>query len=332
MSGAPPAYRRIIFTGATGFVGRYLAPAVARAWPRSQRLIVRRGGDRIELTEWDAADADLLDRAAIDALIGAFRPDLVLHLAAQSSVGASAGAGEATWRANFEGSLALAGACARHAPEATFFFVSTSEVYGASFRDGPAREDTPLRPLSAYARSKAAAESMLPDILSPHARLVVARPFNHTGPLQDERFVLPSFAAQIAAIEARRKEPRLEVGNLSAARDFLDVRDVCAAYVALLAQAPALPMRGVYNIGSGKARAIGELLDFMRGLSRREFVVAVDPARLRSSDIPVAVGDSAKLAAATGWAPKIALEDTLRALLEHWRGVENLRARGERLD
>ena len=319
MASAPATYQRILFTGATGFVGHYLAPALVEAFPDARRLILRRPGDLVARAGWEAFDADLLDGAAIDAALAAFRPDLILHLAAQASVGDSAGAAEATWRINLGGALAMGAACARHAPEAMFFFVSSAEVYGLSFRDGPAREETPLRPANAYARSKAAAEAMLADVLAAPTRLLIARPFNHIGPMQDERFALPSFAAQIAAIEAGRRSPRLEVGNLDVARDFLDVRDVCAAYVALLRRADELPRRALFNVASGEARTLRALLAMLSAMSSREFDVSVSPARLRESDIPVAVGVSDKLAAATGWAPRIALEETLRGLLGHWR-------------
>lgn len=319
MASAPATYRRLLFTGATGFVGHHLAPALAEAFPESRRLILRRRGDLVARAGWESIDADLLDGAAVEAAIAAFRPDLILHLAAQASVGDSAGAAEATWRINFDGALAMGAACARHAPDATFFYVSSAEVYGLSFRDGPAREDTPLRPANAYARSKAAAEAMLGDVLAASTRLLIARPFNHIGPMQDERFALPSFAAQIAAIEAGRQSPRLEVGNLDVARDFLDVRDVCAAYIALLRKADALPRRAAFNVASGKAHTLRALLGMLGTMSSRRFDIAVSPARLRESDIPVAAGVGDKLAAATGWAPRIALEETLHALLDHWR-------------
>jgi GDP-4-dehydro-6-deoxy-D-mannose reductase len=312
-------FQRILFTGATGFVGHYLAPAMFRAFPDASRLILRRKNDLVSRRGWDETDADLLDSKAVEAAIARFQPDLVLHLAAQASVEASVDAAEATWRLNFDGALSLAGACSRHAPDATFFFVSSSEVYGESFRDGAAREATPLKPMSVYARSKAAAESMLSDVLRPRARLIIVRPFNHTGPHQDRRFALPAFAAQIAAIEAGRKAPRLDVGNLDAARDFLDVRDVCAAYVGLLRHSPELPPRSVFNVGSGKTHTIRQLLEALRGLSRRDFDVAIDPARLRPSDIPIALGDSGKLLSATGWKPEIPIAETLGALLDYWR-------------
>ena len=172
---------------------------------------------------------------------------------------------------------------------------------------------------SAYARSKAAAEAMLGDALAPTNRLIVARAFNHTGRGQDERFVLPSFAGQIARIEAGRQAPEMRVGNLEAARDFLDVRDVCEAYRALLVTAPGLPMRSVFNVCSGTPRRIADLLETLRGMSRTPVAIRLDEARLRPSDVPVATGANARLRDATGWAPTRPIEKTLRDLLDHAR-------------
>lgn len=320
MSAAPASYKRILLTGGTGFVGGWLAPALVAAWPDAERLLLRRPGEQVSQTGWSNADAEIVDAAAIDSIVARFRPDLVLHLAAQASVGAGLKDAEATWRINFCGSLELATACARHAPETTFFFVSSSEVYGWSFRDGPASEETPLRPVSSYAHAKAAAEAMLADVLAPQSRLVIVRPFNHTGPGQAPgNFVLSSFAAQIAAIEAGRQEPELHVGNLDAERDFLHVSDVCAAYVGLLAAAPSLPRGGVYNVASGARYRIGDLVEKFRALARVPFEARVDADRLRPSDIPLAIGSAEKLNAATGWRPAIAIDEILRSLLDHWR-------------
>ena len=313
---APLPFSRILFTGGNGFVGSHLAPLLAGIGER--RMLVRPGSTAPE--GWTAAPAEIGDESAVAQIVRETRPDLVLHLAAQASVGAGAGMAEATWRVNFGGSLALAAACAAHAPEATFLFVSSGETYGASFKDGPAREDTPLRPQNAYARSKAAAEAMLGDVLAPTNRLIVARAFNHTGPGQDERFVLPSFAGQIARIEAGRQPPEMMVGNLEAARDFLDVRDVCDAYRALLAKAPELPMRSVFNVCSGVPRRIADLLDALRAMSRRPFDIRLDEARLRPYIVTVAIGANDRLREATGWAPTRPIETTLRDLLDHARG------------
>lgn len=313
-------YQRILLTGGTGFVGGWFAPAIARCWPDAERLLLRRPGEMVQRDGWRALDAEVTDSAAIGAIVADLKPDLVLHLAAQAAIGASAELAEATWRVNFGGTLELAHACQRACPDTTFFFVSSSEVYGWSFRDGIVTEDTPLRPTNAYARAKAAAESMLPDVL-PQARLIVARPFNHTGPGQDVRFVLPSAAKQIADIEAGRIPPRLELGNLDASRDFLDVRDVCAAYVAMLQAPAAAGERHVYNVASGGSWRIGDLIEKFRAHARAPFEIVIDPKRLRPSDVPMAVGSARRLEQATGWKPTIGVDAILEDLLAHWRAA-----------
>ncbi|HPG03065.1 MAG: GDP-mannose 4,6-dehydratase [Rhodoblastus sp.] len=313
-------YKRILLTGGTGFVGGYLAPAIAAAWPGAERVLLRRPGETVLRDGWRPLDAEVTDSAAIGRIVADLKPDLVLHLAAQAAIGATAEMAEATWRVNFGGTLELAHACQRACPDTTFFFVSSSEVYGWSFRDGVANEDTWLRPMNAYARAKAAAESMLPDVL-PQARLIIARPFNHTGPGQDVRFVLPSLAQQIADVEAGRRPPRLELGNLEASRDFLDVRDVCAAYIAML-QSPAGPAeRSVFNVASGGSWKIADLVEKFRAHARTPFEVTVDPKRLRPSDVPMAVGSAQRLQEATGWKPTIGIDAIVESLLAHWRAA-----------
>ena len=312
-------------------MGSHLAPALAADNPQAQRamLTLPGAGGAVD-PAWARLDGDLLDAAALERTIEDFRPDLVAHLAAQASIGQALRAGEATWRVNFCGSIHLASALARHAPEAVVLFSSSASVYGASLKDGPAREDTPLKPLDAYGRSKAAAEAMLGDVLAPTARLVIVRPVNHTGPRQSpQNFVLSSFASQIAAIEAGRHEPRLRVGDLAKARDFLDVRDVVAAYRALIAQADALTERvSCFNVGSGAPVAIGDLLEGLRALARRPFEVELEPALLRPAavDLPSVALDAGKLTAATGWRPAHSTQEMLGALLDYWRSVEAARA------
>jgi GDP-4-dehydro-6-deoxy-D-mannose reductase len=316
------AYERILLTGGSGFVGAHLAGRVAAAWPDARRVMLARPGETAAHPAFSVTTADLLDEAAIDRLVADLAPDLVLHLAGQASIGQAARAAEETWRVNFHGAFGLAAAVARHAPTAVVLFTSTAAAYGASFRDGALDEDAPLRPMDVYSRSKVAAESAMADVLGAGSRLVIARPVNHSGPGQRSRaFVLASFAAQIAEIEAGA-EPRIRVGDLSRARDFLDVRDVVDAYMRLVARAPAFPGGvSIFNIGSGQARTIASLLEEMRGMARRPFEVAVDPALLRpsSTDIPVVACDAARLTAATGWRPNYSIAETLGALLDEWR-------------
>ncbi|PPD45005.1 MAG: epimerase [Methylocystis sp.] len=319
-------YERILLTGGGGFVGSHLSAALAEAYPGATRAMLLRPGERSAPKSFACVTADLLDEHAIDRLVADLRPDLLVHLAGQASIGQAAKAAEHTWRVNFHGAFALGAALARHAPAAVTLFSSTAAAYGAAFREGMPDEETPLRPQDVYSRSKAAAESALADVLAPEGRLIVARPVNHSGPGQRSRhFVLSSFAAQIAAIEAGRAEPRIKVGDLSKARDFLDVRDVVDAYVRLIAAARDLPERvSVFNVASGEARTIGSLLDDLRALSRTPFDIEVDPERLRPSDIDITsvACDASRLRAATGWRPRYPLGDMLAALLEEWRAAE----------
>jgi len=262
---------------------------------------------------------DLTDRAATARLVEELRPDLVLHLAAQSSVGASSNAEGITWATNAAGTIFLAEAIAKYASGATILNVSSSEVYGSSFLDGAASETTPLRPLSVYARSKAAGEAAFTDILSRETRLLTVRPFNHIGPGQDERFVVPSFAAQIARIERGEQEPIISVGNLDAKRELIDVRDVIEAYILLIMKSSELPTRSVFNIAKGHAVRIRDVLETLVNMSRVPLEVMTDPARLRASDIPCASGDATKLIEQTGWEPRVSLEQTLLETLDFFR-------------
>ncbi|HEY8213061.1 MAG TPA: NAD-dependent epimerase/dehydratase family protein, partial [Methylocystis sp.] len=175
------AFERILVTGGAGFVGGHLCAALAKTYPQATRALLLRPGERGGHEAFSAAVADLVDEAAIDALIARLRPDLVIHLAGQSSIGQALHAAELTWRVNFHGSFALGAAIARHCPTAAFLFASTAAAYGASFRDGVLNEDAPLRPVDVYSRSKLAAESALADLLAPKGRLIVARPVNHSG-------------------------------------------------------------------------------------------------------------------------------------------------------
>ncbi|MGC1584736.1 MAG: GDP-mannose 4,6-dehydratase [Rhodomicrobium sp.] len=316
----------LLLTGGTGFVGRYLAPALVKSYPGHRRVMLCSKPGELHAEGFEREVADIADEAAVDDLIERWKPETVIHLAAQSSVGESANAAGQTWRVNFGGSFALARAVARHAAEGLFFFVSSSDVYGKSFRLGRATEDTPAVPVNAYAASKLAAEMMLRDVLPSTSRLIVARAFNHSGPGQDERFVLPAFAAQIARIEAGLCEPRLRIGNLAAERDFLHAADVADAYVRLLAQAGTLPPRSIFNIASGQVHKIGDLLEMLRDLSGTPFEIEADPQRMRPSDIPRAEGDATLLRQATGWKPVRPVIEMLRELLDWWRARVALEA------
>ena len=253
---------------------------------------------------------EVTSEGSVAAAMDAARPQAVFHLAGQASVGESFNDPLGTWDVNATGTLRVA--CAL--PEgARLLLVSSAEAYGViPEHQQPISEDRPLRPTNPYASSKAAAEMAALTAGSRGVEVVVARSFNHTGPGQDVRFALPSFARQLAAIRAGEAEPLLRVGNLSARRDMLDVRDVVRAYVRLV---EAGEPGGVYNVCSGQARSMAEAVDELVDLSGTRARVEVDPARVRPVDVPLLLGDNARLRA-LGWTPAVSFRQTLSDLLE----------------
>jgi GDP-4-dehydro-6-deoxy-D-mannose reductase len=285
---------RALVTGAGGFVGPFLLDAL-RQRANAEVFEVELGG----VSEL---------RAALDA----FRPTVVFHLAAQTFVPDALRAPVDTYEVNVMGTARLAEAVRTCAGERRprLVFASSAEVYGA--RDSseyPLRETLDLKPRNPYGASKAAAEAiLLGESRSFGSDVVIARGFNHIGPGQREQFVVASLAAQLARIAAGGP-PQLFVGNLDAARDFLDVRDVVAAYVELARHGE----RGeVYNVCSGNAVAIRDVLRELISIAHVPVEVREDPARMRSSDIPLSVGSAEKLRARTGWTPQVPLPRSLR--------------------
>jgi GDP-4-dehydro-6-deoxy-D-mannose reductase len=247
------------------------------------------------------------------------RPEAVYHLAGLASVGESWKNLAETLRVNTAGFLNLV-AAGRETGRPAILTVGSAEIYGRVDESAqPIGEDTPANPISPYALSKLWQEEAARYALAVDGYpVVITRPFNHTGPRQSRAFVASDFAAQLAEIELGRREPVIEVGNLTGRRDFLDVRDVARAYRLALVKG----RRGVpYNIASGRPVAISRLLDTLRGLCRVPTGVREVPERLRPVDIPLLSGDASRLTADTGWTPALPIEKTLGDLLDHWRGV-----------
>jgi GDP-4-dehydro-6-deoxy-D-mannose reductase len=281
----------ILVTGAQGFVGRHLLARV---------------GERAASFAADVTDAD-----AVAEAFAAAAPSAVVHLAALSSVGGSwSDAGE-TWRVNTVGTVNVLVAALARAPGCRVLVPSTGEVYGRARRT-PTPEDEPLEPISPYAASKAAAEVAADQARRAGLDVIVARAFQHEGPGRDERFAVGSWAAQIARAEDSGGGT-VRVGDLSAKRDITDVRDVCRAYEFLLD--PSTPM-DTYNIASGRAVEMREVLEILVGLAEAPIEVEPDPARDRPSGLAVACGDATRLRDATGWEPMIPLERTLADTLD----------------
>jgi GDP-4-dehydro-6-deoxy-D-mannose reductase len=310
---------RVLVTGVSGFVG----PVVARALVAAGHVVhgvARHPPDAGRLAGAPVAfhARDIREPGALGAVVRDVRPDAVVHLAAVAEPAAAEGDPTVAYAVNLGGSLALLAAVRTHAPRARVLVVSTSTVYGAVDPDAcPLGEDTPMRPLTVYAASKAAAELAALQWQRAYALdVVVARPFNHTGPGQRTAYLCPALAAQVASIEAGRQPAVLAVGNLDPVRDVLDVRDVAAGYLALLAHGRA---GTVYNLCSGTGVRVGEIVAVLRGLSRVPLDVRVDPGRRRSHDVPRVVGSRALVTAHTGWTPVIPLRDTLVGLLDECR-------------
>ena len=303
-----------LITGASGFVGPHLARHL-----HTLGQVVHGLGRGEAVPGYDAFHrADLLDMTAMRSVIERARPEVIYHLAAQSAVPRSWDDPAGTVVNNLVGEINLLEAVRRASIDPVIVVAVSSDAYGlVSPNANPVNEDVPFRPLSPYAVSKAAQDLLSYQYAAGRGmRIIRMRTFNHLGPGQSDRFAIPSFARQLAEIEAGRRPPLLETGDLSAERDFTDVRDVVQAYA--LAADRCRPGEA-YNVGSGVGRRIGDLLQMLVMLCRVPVEVRQDPARLRPVDVPSMICDATRFRAATGWAPFIPLEQSLRDVLEDWR-------------
>ena len=292
---------RAAITGARGFVGRHLAAHLAA-----------RGDEVVELDLDGAGALDVTDHDAVVARVAAERPDALYHLAARSHVGESWAAGDALVRVNVGGTRAVVDACVR-AGVRRLLVVGSAEQYGAVHDDElPISESTALRPITPYGETKAAAEQVALEAHREHGLGVVcARSFNHTGPGQPSAFLVPGLAARIAAAE-RSGADEIVLGNGDPVRDFSDVRDVVRAYALLVDHGTP---GEAYNVCSGRGVRVGDLAAELVARASRPLRLATDGGLVRPVDVPVMVGDPAKLTAATGWSPALDLARTLDDVL-----------------
>jgi GDP-4-dehydro-6-deoxy-D-mannose reductase len=314
---------KVLVTGVTGFAGSHLVDFILAKKPGTEITGIQRWRSRTENIEHFAdkirlVECDLRDASSVRDVLDEERPDWIFHLAAQSFVPTSWTAPTESLVTNIIGQLNIFEAVKKLGIKPRIQLACSSEEYGLVLENElPIRETNPLRPLSPYAVSKVGQDMLGYQYwMSFRIPVVRTRGFNHEGPRRGPVFVCSDFAKQIADIEKGRRPPVVRVGNLEARRDFTDVRDVVRAYwLALEKGEPG----EVYNIASGRAWTIREMLDLLLGMSKAKIKIEEDPARMRPSDVPVLLGDASKFRDRTGWTPEIPFERTMTDLLAYWR-------------
>ena len=308
---------KALIIGAAGFVGSYLIQHLQNDlhW---EVVATKLPQEAINVDGIISYDLDILKKDTILPLLQSIHPDVIVHLAAQSSVGVSWKNPALTIDINIKGSINVLDAIRELDYMPRCLLIGSGEEYGHILpTETPIREETILRPGNIYAATKAC-QNMLGKIYADAYRMdiISVRAFNHIGPNQAPIFVVSDFCKQVAEIEAGQKEPVIYVGNLSAARDFTDVRDVVRAYGLLL-------QRGIagetYNVGSGHAIRIEDILNQILLQSKVTIQVKVDQAKLRPVDVPIIEADTRKLYQCTKWKPEISIEATISDVLEYWR-------------
>lgn len=317
--------KNILITGISGFAGSFLAEhlltnsdvTVHGTYHSGKGLSeIEQLGDRVKLHK-----VDLAESTQVETLVRDIQPTEVYHLAALASPALSFKDPAKTVETNITGQIHLLEGLRQHAPkDVRTLIVSSAEVYGMVKEDElPIDELTPFRPSSPYAVSKVTQDLLgLQYHLSYGMDILRVRPFNHIGPRQKPQYVLASFASQIAAIEKRKREPVLKVGNLDAKRDFTDVTDIVKAYSLVMEKGES---GEVYNIGSGTSHSISSILEKLISLSDTSIRVEIDESLFKPLDIPDLVCDTKKLSTVTGWNPTVSLDESLKRILDYWRNI-----------
>ncbi len=313
---------RALITGATGFAGSHLAEYLLahtdlEVWGTdisSNERNIAHIKDDLEFVVGDMSEPETTSR-----ILSEIRPDYIFHLAAQAFVPLSWSDPWDTLANNIRAELNILQTLVDTDARPRVMVAGSADEYGMISPDElPITETTPLRPYNPYAVSKIAQDMLGYQYFASHNLPVVrVRPFNHIGPRQSPAFVSSDFAKQIAEIERGYREPQLAVGNLDAKRDFTDVRDMVRAYFLALERGEP---GEVYNLGAEHASSIQQVLDLLLRMSDAEIEVVQDTSRLRPTDVPVVVSDCSKFRQQTGWRAMVTLEDSLREILDYWRG------------
>jgi GDP-4-dehydro-6-deoxy-D-mannose reductase len=301
--------KTVLVTGSEGFVGSRLIKALSEASyevvaTSLPQLIPKKG-------RYVALDILNLDLAV--EVVKQHEPDVIFHLAAVSSVARSFRDRAIAYNTNIAGTANMCEAAKSLDKKVQFYFISTCEVYGGGENLSEGASVTLKNP---YAISKYAAELICSDYHTSGLDCVIMRAFTHTGPGQSETFVLPTIAKQISEIEKGKRAPLIELGNIEAKREFLNVADIVRAYI--LALGKCVPGE-IYNIASGQGYTISELVKIFEKLAKKDFDVRVNPVKMRKADIPVLLGNGSKFTKLTGWSPKVKIEKTIEDLLNYWR-------------
>lgn len=309
--------KKAMIIGAAGFVGGYLARHLLDVCGM-EVYVTKLPHEEVEINNIIIYDLNILDKEEIISLLFEVRPDYIFHLAAQSSVGIAWSNPGLTIDINIKGSVNLMDAVRELYYKPRILLIGSGEEYGHIMAgEIPIKEDTKARPGNIYAATKVC-QNMIGSIYSRayDMEVMMVRSFNHVGPTQASIFVVSDFCKQVAEIERGKREPIMYVGNLLAMRDFTDVRDVVRAYALLIRQ--GVPGE-TYNVGSGHAVSIREILDIILHFSTSDIRVEIDKNKIRPVDVEIIEADITKISKLTGWFPEIPLDQTIKETLIYWR-------------
>ena len=309
---------KALIIGASGFVGPYLVEEIRRSLFCEVITATSRETDTLGIGEDKTVHLNILDRKQILDVLLSEKPDYIFHLAAQSSVALSWKNPKSTVDTNIIGAINLISAIKQSGYSPRVLIVGSGEEYGrVKETDIPIREKAVLAPCNVYAVTKVCQNMMASIYARAYGlQLVMTRSFNHIGPGQSPQFVVADFCSQAVKIEKGLQEPVFRVGNLSAKRDFTDVRDVVKAYCMLIQYGKP---GETYNVGSGHAVAVQEILDIILSQTKAEVKVETDPSKLRPVDVPVIEADISKIYKDTGWKPEISPAQTITDIMQYWR-------------